>query len=187
MARTGRPKVITPTVEAALLTMIMNGSTAAEACRKLHIAYSTMARKTIEDTTFALSLARAREAGAWRNADEAEDNLRNAKDGVEIMRARELAIHLRWKCSALLRPFNTRVGIELPPPSDAHSGDPRDPHDLARRIAFTLTQAARLDDGAAQQARPQLAPPPVYREVPRRAIEGEHLPAAASSVEAQGE
>jgi hypothetical protein len=187
MAKQGRPKAITPTVEAALLTMIMNGDTAAEACRKLHVSYSTVARKQIEDTTFAGSLARAREAGAWRNADEAEDKLRNAKDGVDIMRARELAIHLRWKCSALLRPFNPRLAIEGPPGDNA-IGDPRDRFDAIRRIAFALKIGG---DEAARRTQLRLAAPsaaPVYREVDRRQrapIEGEATTVSPSSGEAE--
>jgi hypothetical protein len=97
----GRPPVLTPQVEEQLITLVIEGNTVSAACRKLRVGYSTVARKEVEGGNFGSLLARARVAGAAVTLDEAEDTLRKATS-KNVMRARELAAHLRWKASKLM-------------------------------------------------------------------------------------
>lgn len=133
----GRPIVITPELQDKLLTLITGGTTLREACRKLKIHHSTVARKEITEDVFATLVARARVAGAALCLDEAEDGLRKAKP-ADVMRARELASHLRWKASKLLPLYADRLDLQA---TVEEKRGPVDILEVGRRLAYVLHAA----------------------------------------------
>ncbi len=143
----GRPPVLTAEVEAALLDLVVAGTTPMKACERLKISYSTVGRREIDDALFEARMSKARRAGAAYCLDEAEEALRSAKDGSEIMRARELAIHLRWKASKLLPKYAdgpaSAVQVNVGTPIDPARRD-QNLLELARSTTWLLAEAGRV-------------------------------------------
>jgi hypothetical protein len=142
----GRPKAITPEIEEKILTAVINGEFVGMACAKAGVGYSTLARKEIEDGPFGRLLARARVAGADLHVEEADRMIRESKTHEDIGRARELAIHRRWRASKLVPAYSDRIGVEVtadtaPVEKPVEQWTFEDLLDFARRQVFAMAAA----------------------------------------------
>jgi hypothetical protein len=109
--RNGRPRNITPELEAVLFRGIAEGLTVRQACEAAGISYSSVARTAASDAGFRDRLARAYLHGSVFSLDDAEDRLRRATP-KNIQVAREVAHHARWRASRLLPAFSDRLKVE---------------------------------------------------------------------------
>lgn len=108
--RRGRPRVITPAIEAKLLDLVTGGCLLIDACRAVGIAYRTVAKKEREDSLFMRDLARARVAGAAFRLERAEKALDRASN-QNIAVVREQVLHMRWVAAKLIPAFKDRLEV----------------------------------------------------------------------------
>jgi hypothetical protein len=92
----------------------------------------------------------------------AEEELRNAKDVVEITRARELASHFRWLSSKMdVATWGDKLAVGGAPGLPPLAAPPMSDYEAARRLAFILASGSRqANEQWAKQPLPQLAHTP---------------------------
>jgi hypothetical protein len=109
----GRPTVVTPEIEERVLAEVIRGAFVGQACAKVGIGYTTLVKREISDPDFGRLLARARVAGADLHVEQADAAIRKAKTHEDIAKARELAIHRRWRASKLVPAYSDRIGVDM--------------------------------------------------------------------------
>lgn len=133
-----------------------------EIAKDLGVGRSTLLAWLASDKERAQRSMDARRLSAAAFDDMALQLLLDAKDAIEVTRAREIASHLRWRASKMdVAQYGNKVGIGgapgLPPIDRSWSERTPEEHiELARRMAFILAQG---EDAMRNQpaALPQLA------------------------------
>lgn len=88
-----------------ILSLISQGKSYQEIIAEMACSLSTFMRWLDATEQREALVARARQASAYAFTEEAERNIAAAQSPLDIAKAKELAVHLRWKAKA----FNPRV------------------------------------------------------------------------------
>lgn len=85
----------------AILTMITEGVTYRQIAAKYEMGVARLCAWMEADVERSQACARAREASAQSYEEMAEEDIQNASDVFELSKARELAIHRRWRAKVV--------------------------------------------------------------------------------------
>lgn len=110
----------------AVCDMIIEGKSYREIAKHYAVGLATLATWIEADPERSHACARAREISAQTFDEQALEVIREAKDGFALSKAKEEAIHLRWRAKAVNpRRYGDKVAVggadDLPPVQQAHT------------------------------------------------------------------
>jgi len=118
---------------------IISGENMTSVARAAGVSNSALYRWLQADTRRANASREAREYSAEAFVDKAEQAILGAASKLDLLKARELAFHYRWKASKIApRDFGDR----LQPAGDVTVRDELEELEGARRLAFVLARAS---------------------------------------------
>jgi hypothetical protein len=109
----------------AICDLIVEGTSYRQIAAQFGVGLGTLATWIEADSERSHACARAREVSAQTFDEKAENGIQTAVDVFELAKAKELAIHYRWRAKAVNpRKYGDKVGIggaeDLPPVQQIH-------------------------------------------------------------------